>query len=80
MLERGKHLDVRRVADIGQHLAIGAQLRRIDDESGAVDAGQIELSECARIAGSGFHFVFRLFWFLAETQREERRSERGRER
>jgi hypothetical protein len=54
-LQGGQHLDIRRVANVRQHLTIRAQLRGVDDESGAVDAVQIELGESPRIAGSGFH-------------------------
>ena len=59
-LERGEHLDrgaIARgaVADVGQHLTIGAQLCRVHNERRAVDAGKVEMGESARITGFGFH-------------------------
>ena len=54
-LERGQHLDFSSITNIGQNLAIGAQLRRVDHESGALDTGEIEMGEGTRIACLSFH-------------------------
>ena len=59
-LHRRQHLDSRPVADIGEDRQVLPQPRGIDDESGAIDAGKIEVGESARIAGSGFHKDFNL--------------------